>query len=194
MSCHWPINSHHLMMTLKVLCTLCLLPYSIFPVTCWCSQFVSQLLLSTTYKPWSMQQNFIHFKEWPLKNVHQGRFPCCWESSGDFPSILEWSAQVLLQLAVSVAFIRLSCWALLLCLCLQLSVLWTRGRQTWEAHCHHRIFAETLSYGRGALSQSLYNHLLLSQENCQDPPPFPFYRKVRFPPLKKLLGCISPGR
>ena len=116
-----------------------------------------------------------------FENVHHSRSPCCWESSGDFPSILEWSTQVLLQLVGSVVFISLSRWASLLCLCLQLSVFWTRGHQTWDAHSQRRIFVETPSYGWGALSQSLYNHLLFSQENRQDPPPSPFYRKVRFP-------------
>lgn len=90
------------MMTLKVLYTLCLLSCSVLPVTCWCPQSVSHLSLSAVYSPWSTQQ-----PEWPLKNVYQSRFPCCWESSGDLPSVLEWGAQVLLQLSGSVAFISL---------------------------------------------------------------------------------------
>ena len=84
------------MMTLKVLYTLCLLSCSVLPVTCWCPQSVSHLSLSAVYSPWSTQQ-----PEWPLKNVYQSRFPCCWESSGDLPSVLEWRAQVLLQLSGS---------------------------------------------------------------------------------------------
>ena len=126
-----------------------------------------------------------------FENVHQSRLPCCWESSGDFPSILEWSTQVLLQLVGSVVFISLSRWASLLCLRLQLSVFWTRGHQTWEAHSQRRIFVEILSYGRGALSQSLHNHLLFSQENRQNPPRLlPFTGRLDFP-FEEPIGLHS---
>ena len=59
MSRHWPMNSQHLMTTLKVLYTLCLLPCSIFPATCWCLNLSPRFhsLPPTIHGPGSSQSN-----------------------------------------------------------------------------------------------------------------------------------------
>lgn len=160
----WPINSYHVRNTVKVLSKLWLSSYSIFPIT----HLQLQLVLAFTLS---------HLQSM----VHSAVRLSFWKHSSERISLLIHNLQVTSHqywnevlwpywgLPGSVGFTSLA-------LCLL--AVWLLS---WEAHSHRRVFGEAPPVPELLLSQSLYNRLLLYQENDQDPTSSPFYRKVRSP-------------
>lgn len=176
------------MMTLKVLYTLCLLSCSVLPslVDVHNPSPTFPSLPSTVHGPRSSQSDL-----W--KMYIRVDFPAA--ESLPVTSHQYWN-DVLRSCCSSQALWRLSACSLSLdpappppALC---------PLDTWTSNLGSSFPTQNLCRDSflwpGCPFPSLYNHLLFSQENRQDLPPSPFYRKVRFPSLKNLLSCISPRR
>lgn len=114
------------------------------------------------------------------ENVYQSRFPLLlrifrWPPISTGMTCLQVLPQPQALRAISLSAEPWSCASVL-----QLSVLWTRGHQTWEAHSQHRNLCRD-SFLWPVPFPSPYTTTSCFPKKPSGSLPSPFYRKVRFP-------------